>query len=44
MRIDLMLLAAAIMLVLVGSGAFALESLVLRNRGRVSAASAPARG
>ncbi|TME36289.1 MAG: DoxX family protein [Chloroflexi bacterium] len=33
MRIDLMLWAAAIMLVLVGPGAFALESL-LRRRGR----------
>ena len=32
MRIDLMLLAAAIMLVLVGPGAFALESVVWRRR------------
>ena len=34
MRIDLMLLAAAIMLVLVGPGAFALESVVWRRQYR----------
>jgi putative oxidoreductase len=34
LRIDLMLLAASIMLVLVGPGAFALESLLFGSRGR----------
>jgi putative oxidoreductase len=44
MRIDLMLLAAAIMLVMVGPGAYALESLVLRRaRGPAAAASAAVR-
>ena len=34
MRIDLMLLAASVMLVLVGPGAFALERVLFRSRGR----------
>jgi putative oxidoreductase len=38
MRIDLMLLASAIMLVLVGPGALALESVVRRARGRAAQA------
>jgi putative oxidoreductase len=40
MRIDLMLLAAAIMLVLVGPGAFALESLLWRRPHRQAASMA----
>jgi putative oxidoreductase len=43
MRIDLMLWAAAIALVLVGPGALALESVLLRDRARVAAAE-PASG
>jgi putative oxidoreductase len=43
MRIDLMLWAAAIALVLVGPGALALESVLLRGRARVAAAE-PASG
>ena len=41
MRIDLMLLAASIMLVLVGPGAFALERVLFRSRGRQGSTASP---
>ena len=42
MRIDMMLLASAIMVVLAGPGALALESILFRRRGEAVAAGRPA--
>ena len=44
LRIDLMLLAASIMLVLVGPGAFALERVLFPSRGRHDASTAQSGG